>query len=279
MENPSPYYQNETSTIFHGDSLEILNTHPKNSVALVITSPPYNVGKEYGDEKYQANDSKDYWDYLAWLDKIWIACQRVLVPGGRLCINVNDQGRNPYYPIHADITIQLRRLMKLLGIIVWDKQNPLGTTSWGSWQSASAPVLRGRHEYIIVAEKWGEKRSADGRESGPWERKEFLTYTQETWFFTPQTSSNHPAPFPYELPKRLIKLYSFLGDTILDPFMGSGTTLRAAQDLGRLGIGVDIVEKYCKIAKNLLAHVHLPGLAPAENQTQGERNYASEPKV
>lgn len=263
----NPYFRNEHCTIYHSDVIEglrYLYNSEGEFADLVITSPPYNVGKDYGAG---VQDSLPYEDYLGWLDRVWEECFRVLRPSGRLCINVNDQGRNPYYPIHADILSRLRvNGWHLMGNIVWDKMSVMNNTAWGSWESASAPSLRGRHEYIIIAGKEGKKRfDYAKRESGPFDEGEFVKLTQEIWKFTPETHSKHPAPFPYELPKRLIKLFSFKHDMILDPFMGSGTTLRAAYDLNRKSIGIDIVEKFCNMSAFRMAAHHLPGMKPGDN--------------
>lgn len=247
--------------VIQGDCIEEMRKMPAGSVDLIVTSPPYNVDKEYGDE---VDDALPYDDYLDWLDEVWAASWHVLCYGGRLCINVNDQGRNPYYPIHADILSRLRQTWYdfedenrwyLMGNIIWDKMTPMGTTSWGSWEGASSPSLRGRHEYIIVVGKRGKKKQPhiDGAESGPYFNdtggKEFLELTNEIWRFVPETHSKHPAPFPYELPSRLIRLYSFVGDVILDPFCGSGTTFRAALDFGREAVGIELVEKWANLAR------------------------------
>lgn len=229
---------------------------PPESIDMVITSPPYNVDVKYGKE---VNDNLDYGQYLNWLDAVWESCFRVLVDGGRICINVADLGRNPYFSIHSDITVRLRNSgWYLMGIIIWNKQQ-MSSTAWGSWESASAPSLRGSHEFIIVAGKNKKKKSPrlPGAKSGPFlncpEKKEFLSLTHEIWKILPETNSKHPAPFPYELPSRLIRLFSFEGDVILDPFCGSGTTLRAAKDFHREYIGIDAVEKWVKMSKERVA--------------------------
>jgi DNA modification methylase len=237
-----------------GDCLEYMKSMSAGSVDAVITSPPYNVGINYGDG--QVNDSLPYEEYLCWLDKVWHECWRVLCDGGRLCINVNDTGRNPYFPVHADISTRLRISgWYFMGIIIWHKGTSMGNTAWGSWESASCPSLRGQHEYIIVVGKGGKQKPPriPGSKSGPYfikdGTKEFLSLTNEMWKFTPETDSEHPAPFPYELPSRLIRLFTFAGDVVLDPFCGSGTTLRAALDYGRDGIGIDVVEKYIEMSR------------------------------
>jgi site-specific DNA-methyltransferase (adenine-specific) len=231
--------------LYQGDCLKVLPTLEDESIDLVVTSPPYNVGVDYGDYK----DSLDYEVYLDWLDKIWNECFRVLRNGGRICINVGDTGRNPYFPVHCDIASRMRKKWFLMGIIVWNKQNCLSNTAWGSWMSASSPSLRGIQEFIIVAGKGGKFFRKDVP-NGIWTKKEFLEYTLEIWNFPPETRcKKHPAPFPEELPKRCIKLYSYPNDVVLDPFIGSGTTMKVAQDLERSCIGIEASPEYCETSK------------------------------
>lgn len=235
------------------DCLDFMKDLPDKCIDMVATSPKYNVGVDYGDT---CNDNMPYDDYLDWLDKIWDNCFRVLRDGGRLCINVGDTGRNPYYPVHCDIASRLRKKWFMMGIIIWDKQNCLSNTAWGSWQSPTAPSLRGMQEFIIVAGKGGKFFNKIEAIKDIWTKEDFLEYTSEIWRFTPETKKmGHPAPFPIELPHRLIKLYTYLDDLILDPFCGSGTTCVAAKMLGRRFIGIDISEDYCKIARERLEAV------------------------
>lgn len=231
--------------IMEGDCLVLLPQLEKGSINLIITSPPYNVGKDYGEYK----DDRVYEDYLNWLDKIWSECFRVLKYGGRICINVGDIGRSPYYPIHCDIVSRLRKKWFMMGIIIWNKQNCLSNTAWGSWESSSSPHLRGQHEFIIIAGKGGKSRHKYKKDD-VWAKNEFVEATLEIWDFPPETRlREHPSPFPEELPKRLMKLYSFPGDVILDPFLGSGTTMKVGQDLGRSCVGIELNRKYCEMAR------------------------------
>lgn len=220
-----------------------LKTIPENSIDLVVTSPPYNVGKDYGVYK----DNREYEEYIDWMMKVIDECFRVLKEGARICLNINDTGRNPYTPIHCDLVARMRKKWYLMGIVVWNKGNWLSSTAWGSWLSPSAPSLRGIQEYIIVAGKNGKHFPKEKK--GDITRAEFLEYTYEIWTFVPESNRDHPAPFPEELPKRCLKLLSYPEDTVLDPFLGSGTTMKVSQDLGRNCIGIENNPDYCEMTR------------------------------
>lgn len=231
-----------------GDSRN-MDRVPDQSVHLIVTSPPYNVGKEYDSDL-----SLD--EYRNLLREVFREVARVLVPGGRACINVANVGRRPYLPLHSFIIADMLDLGYLMrGEIIWDKGASSGvSTAWGSWCSASNPILRDVHEYILVF-SWGSfSRPARGRESTI-ERQEFLDYTKSIWAFPTESARRvgHPAPFPLELPRRLIQLYSFRGDVVLDPFCGSGTTCLAARQAGRHYVGYDIDPAYVQLAERRLA--------------------------
>lgn len=243
------YAENPVETldvIFHHSSEEMKEL-PDNSVHLMVTSPPYNVGKEYDEDLTLA-------EYLAFLRRVWAETHRVLVPGGRACINVANLGRKPYIPLNSYIArdmIELGFLMR--GEIVWDKSSSASTsTAWGSWQSASNPTLRDTHEYILVFSKGTFKREKiDGRESTI-AKEEFLEFTKSVWDFFSESAKKvgHPAPFPVELPYRLIQLYTFSNEIVLDPFIGSGQTALAALKSGRHYVGYELNEEYLALAKN-----------------------------
>jgi site-specific DNA-methyltransferase (adenine-specific) len=215
---------------------------PTNSIHLVITSPPYNVGKDYDDDLTLK-------EYLKLLTDVFTETYRVLVVGGRVCVNVANIGRKPYIPLNCYVAYIMRQIgFHQRGEIIWDKGASAGSSAaWGSWQSASNPSLRDVHEYILVFSK-GEY----GREQGESTitRDEFLEYTKSIWSFTAASAKRigHPAPFPLELPKRLIKLYSYKGDIVLDPFIGSGQTAIAAVECNRHYIGYDISSEYVDLA-------------------------------
>jgi site-specific DNA-methyltransferase (adenine-specific) len=242
IENPIPA---ETLDRIFCHSAETMTELPDCSVHLMVTSPPYNVGKEY-DEDLSLHD------YLAFLERVWKGTQRVLVPGGRMCINVANLGRKPYIPLHAFIAeqaIQLGFLMR--GEIIWNKAASASpSTAWGSWKSAGNPTLRDVHEYILVFCKDTFKRQNPAKRENTITRDEFLEYNKSIWNFAAELARKvgHPAPFPVELPRRLVQLYTFDGEVVLDPFMGSGQTAIAAVKSGRHYVGYEIDEEYIALA-------------------------------
>ena len=233
-------------------SSERMEEIPDSSVHLMVTSPPYNVGKEYdGDLTLE--------EYRSFLKKVWREVYRVLVPGGRACINVANLGRKPYIPLHAFIIQDMLEVGFIMrGEIIWVKKGGgAPSTAWGTWCSPQNPVLRDEHEYILVFSKDTLTRpQIEGREA-TLTREEFLEYTRSVWYIAPESAKrvNHPAPFPEELPYRLIKLYTYTGEVVLDPFMGSGTTAVASLKTGRFFIGYEIYSDYVKIAQKRLKEV------------------------
>lgn len=224
------------------------------SVQLIITSPPYNVGKEYGTY----NDNKDFDDYLAMLERVWKECKRVLCNGGRIAINIADIGRQPYLPLHAYITKQMIELGFLMrGIIYWGKGASVGiSTAWGSWRSASNPTLRDVGEYVLVFCKDSFKLESPNHTSTI-SSLEFTEFSKSFWSIPAANAEKegHPAPFPEKLPERLIKFYTYLGDVVLDPFLGSGTTCKVAKSLGRRSIGYELDKRYQPIIEKKISEV------------------------
>ena len=242
MENPLL----KVDRIFNHSS-EVMKELSDCSVHLMVTSPPYNVGKDY-DEDLSLDE------YLAFLRNVWKEVHRVLVPGGRACVNVANLGRKPYIPLNGLIAREMTDLGFLMrGEIIWDKASSASTsTAWGSWQSATNPTLRDTHEYILVFSKGSFRRDKmDGRVSTI-SREEFLEFTKSVWEFPSESARKvgHPAPFPVELPYRLIQLYTFSNEIVLDPFMGSGQTAIAALKAGRHYVGYEVSGEYLELAKS-----------------------------
>lgn len=309
-------------SIFCADARQMAEL-PDGSVQLVVTSPPYNIGKPYTDH----GDSLPLPEYLETLNQVWRECHRVLVPGGRLCINIANTDRKPYLPLNALITAELLRMAQqeerhwlMRGEIIWDKGASAGiSTAWGSFASASDPVLRDVHEYIMVFSKerfrldHGQRTGITGGQFVDWTRSiwrpeespvaegqdglearslaglqeklatkladarrrgkddgwigesmarvawQYFSEPGETiWPMTTESGVNHPAPFPVELPWRLILLYTSPGDLVLDPFMGAGATAVAAVRAGRHFVGYDVSETYCQLARQRAAASRRP---------------------
>ena len=223
---------------------------PDKSVALVFTSPPYNVGKDYEDDMSMAA-------YLALIEAVATEVYRVLLPGGRFVVNIANLGRKPYIPLHAHFYQIHERVGFLpMGEVIWRKaKGASGSCAWGSWQSAKAPRLRDLHEYLLVFAK--EHFSRPDKGESDIGRDEFMDATLSIWEIPAESAKRvgHPAPFPVALAERVIRLYSYVGDVILDPFMGSGTTGLAAAQNGRHYVGFDLSEEYCDLARARIAEV------------------------
>jgi len=241
-------------------SAETMAELPDHSIHLMVTSPPYNVGKEYDADLTLA-------EYRDFLRRVWRQVHRVLVPGGRMCINIANLGRKPYIPLHAYIiqdALEIGFLMR--GEIIWNKSASAGTsTAWGSWRSPANPTLRDVHEYILIFSQGTFSRKKPFERQATISKAEFLEWTKSLWTF-PAVSARqvgHPAPFPVELPYRLIQLYTFSGEVVLDPFMGSGQTAIAALKTGRHYVGYEIEPDYLKLADSRIraAYMEKPTLS------------------
>jgi DNA modification methylase len=230
-------------------SSEKMDELPDNSVHLMVTSPPYNVSKEYDDDLSLE-------EYLNLLNTVWRETYRVLVPGGRACLNVANLGRKPYIPLHSYIIDGMQEIGYLMrGEIIWNKASSASpSTAWGSWLSAANPVLRDIHEYILIFSKETFSRKRMGKEATI-KKEEFLEWTKSVWTFPAVSAKQigHPAPFPEELPHRLIQLYTFKDDVVLDPFVGSGTACLSAIKDKRNYVGYDIDPEYVKLAKKRIS--------------------------
>tara|TARA_Y100000034_G_scaffold118946_1_gene160213 strand:+ start:842 stop:1711 length:870 start_codon:yes stop_codon:yes gene_type:complete len=248
--------------IIHADVLDGLKMIPDGIVSLVFYSSPYNAfapgglsGKKYGDH----DDNMPWIDYIDWLKEVNIECQRVLRTGGRLAINIDaitnrQEDKDEEYI--RPIVYYLCKMMKEIGMlfyteVCWTKQNAVGKdTAWGSYLSCSTPVLRRNHEYILVWSKDQFTLPGDD-ELSDMTRDEFLLYTLSHWIIPPETRrlGGHPAAFPEELVKRMVKLFTYRGDLVVDPFCGTGTTPLVAHHYGRRWIGIDNDKKFCEYAK------------------------------
>jgi site-specific DNA-methyltransferase (adenine-specific) len=221
---------------------------PDNSVGLAFTSPPYNVGKDYDDDM-------DLDAYLKLIADVGAEVYRVLRPGGRYVVNIANLGRKPYIPLHALFyNVHLQCGFLPMGEIIWRKaKGASGSCAWGSWQSAKAPRLRDLHEYLLVFAKQAYSRPDRGESDVG--RDEFMESTLSIWEIPAESARRigHPAPFPTALAERVIRLYSYVGDAVLDPFSGSGSTCVAAAINRRAYVGFDIAPEYCQLAEARIA--------------------------
>jgi site-specific DNA-methyltransferase (adenine-specific) len=296
----TPELSNDT-TVVTPKKLDVIYTHDardmnkveSNSVALVVTSPPYFAGKEYERSLGQNGVPGTYFEYLDLLHDVFEESKRVLEPGGRIAANVANLGRRPYRSLAGDVTEILQDLGLLLrGEVVWWKGRAAGgSCAWGTFQRPSNPVLRDVTERIVIASKGRfdralkpEQRLGLGLPStATISRDEFLEATTDLWEMPPESATRvgHPAPYPVELPKRLIELYTYENDVVLDPFMGSGTTAVAALRTSRHFIGFDTDPGYVDRAHTRIAEekgrlhrevdlsttpfrVHLPAIRPTD---------------
>ena len=238
---------------FHADSIYIFNDSilkteaiAESSIDLMVTSPPYGVDIKY--ETY--DDSVPYNRYLDFTKEWLERCFRFAKDDGRLCLNVPlDKNKGGQQSVAADITCIAKGIgWKYHSTIIWNEQNMSRRTAWGSWLSASAPFVIAPVEVIIILYKKTWKKTHKGKSDV--NKKDFIEWTKGVWNFNGESKNRvgHPAPFPIELPRRCIKLFSYVGDTVLDPFLGSGTALLACLETGRTGIGVEINKNYCDIA-------------------------------
>lgn len=229
---------------------ERMSEIPDCSVSLMVTSPPYNVGKDYDEDLTLP-------EYLNFLERVLTETHRVLVPGGRAAINVANLGRKPYVPLNAHISTVAQSVGFLMrGEIIWVKsKGQSGSCAWGSWMSPSNPTLRDLHEYVLVFSK--DRFDLPHKGQPTISRDEFMSATTSVWNIPPESAKRvgHPAPFPVALAERLIHLYTFAEQVVLDPFMGSGTTAVAAKKWDRHFVGYEIDSTYVEIARRRISEI------------------------
>ncbi len=250
IEKENLIFQEKNIRIYQNDFIKVDLSDYIGKINLIITSPPYNLSIEYGKH----NDNLSYKDYLdftkQWLSKAF----QLLTDDGRICVNIPlDKNKNGLKPIYADFVEIAKKVgFKYQSTIVWNEQNISRRTAWGSWLSASAPYVIAPVEMIVVMYKKQWKKLKKGISTI--EKNEFIEWTNGVWTFSGESKKRigHPAPFPIELPRRCIRLFSYKEDTILDPFLGSGTTLISAYQEGRKAIGVEIDKNYINIAVDRL---------------------------
>lgn len=254
-------------TLFLGDARSMNDQQVADrSVALLITSPPYFAGKEYETDLAAGHVPGTYVEYLEMLRDVLLVCLAKLEPGGRMAINVANLGRKPYRSLSADVIsiLQDELGMLLRGEIIWQKAKGAGgSCAWGSYKSPQNPVLRDLTERVIIASKGRFDRAIKRAERETMglphvatiETDEFLEATVDVWDIPSESATKigHPAPFPVALPRRLIELFTYEGDLVLDPFMGAGTTAVAAMETGRHYVGFDTEPAYVELAENRIA--------------------------
>jgi len=249
---------------FENDSLKIINDDilttqevSANSIDLIVTSPPYNVDIKYNSH----NDTLSYEDYKEFSHKWLNRCFKLLKRDGRLCLNIPlDKNKGGQQSVSADLTTIAKKIgYNYHSTVIWNEGNISRRTAWGSFMSASAPYVIAPVEMIVILYK--ESWRKDKRGPSDISKQEFMDWTNGLWSFSGESKKRigHPAPFPIELPKRCIKLFSYAGDTVFDPFLGSGTTLIAAHIWKRKGVGVEIDKEYCNLAKKRLVNDYKVG--------------------
>lgn len=247
MKKPNIFFENDQIKIINDD---VITTKliENNSIDLIVTSPPYNVDIAYNSSK----DDLTYADYLEFSHKWLSCCFDWLKDDGRFCLNVPlDKNKGGQQSVGADITTIAKQIgFQYHSTVVWNEGNISRRTAWGSWKSASAPYVIAPVELILILYKKNWKKTSGSKVSDV-ERDEFMAWTNGVWTFNGESKKKigHPAPFPLELPKRCIKMFSYVGDTILDPFSGSGSTIISAALNQRKGIGIEIDKKYCVLSK------------------------------
>ena len=259
--------------IICGDCLEVMKAIPANSIHLVVTSPPYNLGISYENH----DDNLAYADYLNWMKEVWIEVKRILVRGGRFALNIAPTSIKDFRPIHHDFSNQLRTMGMIMRTeIIWYKQTMRRRTAWGSWKSPANPHIVPSWEYVLVFSKDSWTLNSDSKEVDI-TADEFMRFSDGFWYIPPESQRRgHPTPFPEELIYRLIKFYTYKGNTVLDMFGGTGTVAVVAQKTGRHFIHIDISPKYCEIAEQRLKTACMLQEFPLPTGRIGKRAKVSE---
>ena len=241
-------YNENNAYVIHGDTLTT-RLIKDDSIDLIVTSPPYNLDISYKS----CNDGMPYEEYLRFSENWLKRAYTWLKPDGRMCLNIPlDKNKGGQQSVGADITTIAKKVgFKYHSTVVWNEGNISKTSAWGSWLSASSPYVIAPVELVLLLYKESWKKTSGSRKSDI-TRDEFVSWTCGIWTFRGESKKKigHPTPFPVELPRRCIKLFSFVGDVVLDPFMGSGSTVIAAKQNGRIGVGIDFEKDYCNLAIN-----------------------------
>lgn len=256
-----------------GDCLEVMSQIPDNSVHLAITSPPYNLGITYDVH----NDSLAYERYLQWMKDVWLETKRVLARGGRFALNIAPTSIKDFRPIHHDFSNQLRDIGMIMRTeIIWYKQTMRRRTAWGSWKNPANPHIVPSWEYVLVFSK--DSWTLDsGSKDADITADEYMRFSDGFWYIPPESQRRgHPTPFPEELIYRLIKFYTYKGNTVLDMFGGTGTVAVVAQKTGRRFIHIDISPKYCEVAQQRLETVRMLQELPLSAGRTGKKAKVSE---